>query len=370
MSRTIRKQITIFAVSLVILLICLGYLLIGVPWGDIGKYESYYIDDTGPPVNGAVKVTFLGTTSLLIDDGETQLMIDGFVSRPNKCAILTSNIQTNTAAFEPVIKMLDKEHFKGLFVAHSHYDHSFDVAYIIKQTKAKLYGSRSTHNVGYGGDLKKGQMELFEPGKELQFGKFTVTVLDAIHSSTRMPLKGTIDCPLSQPTGFTQYREGGSYDFLIKHGERTILIKPSANYCCKEGNPNNVPAEVVFLGTSGLGGRDEKFKNDYYDQNIAKDKTKLIIPMHWDDFTTPLSGHLAFPPWLIDDSPAAFEFLKCRIEKSNIEKSSEREDIRFGILQGYKSVLLFSGETQNKIPDNPNLPNCVYREGEKEAFKN
>ena len=43
----------------------------------IGRYADPH---AGEP--GTLNVTFLGTTSLLFDDGRTQILIDGFFSRP------------------------------------------------------------------------------------------------------------------------------------------------------------------------------------------------------------------------------------------------------------------------------------------------
>ena len=36
------------------------------------------------PARGDVRVTFLGVSTLLFDDGETRIMTDGFFSRPSR----------------------------------------------------------------------------------------------------------------------------------------------------------------------------------------------------------------------------------------------------------------------------------------------
>ena len=71
---------------------------------------------------------------------------------------------------------------KGIFVTHSHYDHSFDVAYTARKTDATLYGSHSTLNIGRGGDVKEEQLSLFQPNQDIQLGNFTVQVIPSIHS--------------------------------------------------------------------------------------------------------------------------------------------------------------------------------------------
>ena len=42
---------------------------------------SILVPSEAQPENGQIKVTWLGTTSLLLDDGDSQIMIDGFISR-------------------------------------------------------------------------------------------------------------------------------------------------------------------------------------------------------------------------------------------------------------------------------------------------
>ncbi len=309
-----------------------GYL---APSGDIDQYKSYYINDTSVPKDGAVKVTFLGTTSLLLDDGETQLLTDGFFTRAPLWKVATSKLATDTATVDSVLARLKIDRLKGLFVAHSHYDHALDIAYVTKRTSAKLYGSLSTLNIGRGGGLRADQMALYSPGMELQFGKFSVTILDSKHSPAKAGINDDIGQlitePLAQPAKFGEYKEGGSYDFLIKHGRHSILIKPSANYV--EGALDNVRADAVFLGTGGLGNQDSDFQNAYYEHTIGKVKPKLVIPIHWDNFFLPLMDHLVALMKAVDNLPGGFDFIISR---------TKADGITFKVLQGYQSILLFS----------------------------
>jgi L-ascorbate metabolism protein UlaG (beta-lactamase superfamily) len=318
--------------ALVVLLV-FGVVVAGQPRdaGDIDRYRNHLLkEDAAEPKDGAVRVTFLGTTTLLFDDGQTQLMTDGFFSRPSLIQVVRGNLKTDAEVVDAALKKAKADRVKALFVAHSHYDHALDAAYVARKTGAKLYGSASTLNIGRGGELRDEQMVLFEAGKEYAVGKFTVTVLKGKHSP---PIKGinddlgqVIDKPLKQPASARDYKEGGAFDFLIKHGDHAILINPGANYI--EGERDKVRADVVFLSTGSLGSQPKEFQNAYYDQTVGKVRPRLVIPVHWDDFFLPLGDKLE----CMGDAPAAFDFLIGRLKADKIP---------FGILQGYQSVTLF-----------------------------
>jgi L-ascorbate metabolism protein UlaG (beta-lactamase superfamily) len=182
--------------------------------------------------------------------------------------------------------------------------------------------------------LRDDEMTLFEPGKEVTIGRFTVTVLKSKHSP---PIRGinddlgqTIDKPLKQPAAVRDYKEGGSFDFLIRHQKGAILVSPSSNYA--EGALDKVRADVLFLGTGSLGNQTRDFQDAYYDHTVGKVHPKLVIPIHWDNFFRPLDEHLEPLARPLDDAPAAFDFLLKRLQADKIE---------FGIMQGYQSVMLF-----------------------------
>lgn len=301
---------------------------------DLTAYREYLLkqDDTEPK-DGAVRVTYLGVTSLLFDDGETQLLIDACYTRPKMAHVIARRLETDPTIVDAVLKKAKIDRLKAVFVAHSHYDHALDVAYVAKTTGAVLYGSESTLNIGRGGDVDKKQLALFAPKKELKIGQFTVTVYESKHSP---PIKfinddlgETIDKPLRQPAWAKEYKEGGAFDFLVRRGRLAVLVTPSTN--AVEGELAGVKADAVFLGTATLGKQDRKFRDFYYEQTVAAVKPKLVVPIHWDDFFHPLTDKLEPFAKPIDDLPAGWDDLIARLKKDKIE---------FGLLQGYQSVLL------------------------------
>ena len=302
---------------------------------DLTPYRKYLLKaDDAVPKDGTVRVTFLGVSSLLFDDGETQLLIDACYTRPSMLRVGVHGLETDPKIVDAVLKKAKVERLKAIFVAHSHYDHALDVAYVANKTGAVLHGSESTLNVGRGGDVGKKQLALFQPKKAVTVGQFTVTVFESKHSPAipfiNDDLGQTIDKPLKQPARVKDYKEGGSFDFLVRRGDHAILVVPSTN-AVKDGLKDQT-ADVAFLGAATLGKQDKAFRDFYYAQTVGAVKPKLVVPIHWDDFFKPLGDKLEPFGKPIDDIPAGFDDLIARLKKDQIE---------FGLMQGYQSVLLF-----------------------------
>lgn len=325
-----KKGIFLGLLLLVIIASVIVYFNFLIPSADIQQYKEYYAPKTTQKVwkQGEVKVTFLGTSSLLFDDGHTQLLIDGFISRPSLPKMLFRAIKTDEDTVDSVFKKIGVDNYKlkGLFIAHTHYDHAFDLAYIAKQTGTHVYGSESAINIGFGGGIKKKQMSVYEVNRAMQFGDFTVTVLLSKHSPT-FDEGDKVTRPLKQPARALDYHEDSSYDFLITHNHKTFLVIPSANYI--EGALDDIRADVMFLGIGVLGKQESTFQHTYYEQTVGKVQPKLIIPIHWDDFNQPLTDNLVALPKFADSTKKGLDFI---IQRTKADK------IDFQILQGFQSI--------------------------------
>ncbi len=55
---------------------------------DLSAFESLY----APSARGNVTVRFFGTSSMLFSDGETNIMIDGWFSRPSTVAMALGKV--------------------------------------------------------------------------------------------------------------------------------------------------------------------------------------------------------------------------------------------------------------------------------------
>lgn len=255
-------------------------------------------------------------------------MIDGFISRPPLLKVLPfSTVKTDADAVYKTFKKIgiDNNKLQGLFITHTHYDHALDLAYIAKQTGTHVYGSESAINIGLGNGISTKQMSVYEVDKAMQFGDFTVTVIQSKHSPT-FDEGEKIKEPLKQPAKAIDYHEDSSYDFLITHNNKTFFVKPSSNYI--EGALDDIHADVLFLGI-GVGAQDQDFQNMYYEQTVRTVKPELIIPIHWDNFTKPLTDNLEALPKFADNTKKGLDFF---IQRTTADK------IDFLILQGFQSI--------------------------------
>lgn len=106
------------------------------------------------------------------------------------------------------------------------------------------------------------------------------------------------------PASLRDYKEGGSYDFFIQHGEKKILIRPSFNYI--EGQLDGIQADVLFLGVAGLAKADEDMEKAFYAETVEKTKARLVIPVHWDNFFASLEKPVEDMPELIEKTDVVF----------------------------------------------------------------
>ena len=236
-----------------------------------------------------MKVTFFGTTTLLFDDGRDQILFDCHFTRPSLFSYFFAKASINTKLADSIIEKYGINRLRAIFVSHSHHDHVLDAPYVSNATGAIIYGTASTLNVGRGAFVPAERLIEFHPDETYDAGDFRVTVLASKHSKM-LPFVDdvgeTIDQPLKQPAYCRQYKEGGSYDFLVEHEGKKILIRPSFSYV--KGELDHIQADVLFLGIAGLDKEDEETERIFYDETIEKVKPELVIPLHWDNFFKPL----------------------------------------------------------------------------------
>ena len=141
---------------------------------------SHYADRFDvPPSDGGLGVTFLGVASLLLDDGESAVMTDGFFSRPSLPRLLLRPIAPDGARIDSALSRLGfgpgGRRLDAVAPVHTHFDHVMDSAVVAERTGAVLVGGESAANVGRGAGLDAARIRVVTPGEPHAFGAFTLT---------------------------------------------------------------------------------------------------------------------------------------------------------------------------------------------------
>lgn len=255
------------------------------------------------PSIDAVTMTWLGTTTLLFDDGETQLLIDGFFSRPTLGdALLGRPVTSDAATINYVLDEYRMRRLAAIIPTHSHYDHAMDVGAIANRSSASILGSESTANIARGAGVPEDQIIVASDGDQYPFGLFTVTMIETPHAPIgwggSVPVAGAIDEPLQAPAPIWAYREGQSYSIVVEHPHGTTLVHGSGGYV--DGFLTSVKADVVMLGMALMDGLGRDYVEQYWQATVTTTGADHVIPFHFDDFTQPF-GEIALYPRALDD---------------------------------------------------------------------
>lgn len=256
-----------------------------------------------------LRLTFLGVATLLVSDGETALLTDGFFTRPPLWRTAAWRIAPDPGAIGVALERAGIEQLAAVVVVHSHYDHAMDAPLVAERTGALLVGSESTAQIARGLGFDETRIRVPAPGEPLAFGRFRVSLIPSRHFPHGVAM-GTIDAPLVPPARATDYKEGGSFSVLIEHERGRLLVQGSAGFV--PGALRDVRADVVALGIGGLGTRDDAYREDYWRETVEAVGARRVIPIHYDDFTVPLEEPTVPAPNLLDDVAGTLRFLRER----------------------------------------------------------
>ncbi|WP_256839499.1 MBL fold metallo-hydrolase [Ornithinimicrobium faecis] len=256
-----------------------------------------------PAADGDLSVTFLGVSSLLVDDGETALLTDGFLSRPSLLRVAVGRLSPDRERIDATLGRLGfggtGRDLAAVLPVHTHYDHAMDSAVVAQRTGAVLLGGSSCANLGRGAGLDPAQIAVVSPGQPQTFGGFTLTHLVSEHCPPdRYP--GTIDEPVVPPVRTSAYRCGETWSILVEHTSgRSALLQGSAGFV--EGALAGRQAEVAYLGVGQLGVMDEDYIRTYWAQTVETIGARRVVLTHWDDFFRGLDQPLRTLPYAADD---------------------------------------------------------------------
>lgn len=257
-----------------------------------------------PGASDGLSVMFLGVSTLLVDDGTSAILTDGFFSRPPLARVLLGKLAPDAARIDACLRRAGVSSLEAVLPVHSHFDHALDSATVADRTGAVLVGGESTANLGRGHELPEDRIVVATPGEPITLGTFTLTLIESHHCPPdRYP--GTITEPVRPPERASAYRCGEAWSILVAHDDgRTALIQGSAGYV--EGALAGQSAEVAYLGVGQLGLQSEDYLRTYWTETVRTVGARRAVLTHWDDFFRPLpladgSAPLRALPYAGDD---------------------------------------------------------------------
>lgn len=241
-------------------------------------------------------VRFLGASTVALDDGQDVVLIDGYLSRPGFVTLLTRPLKPDQAAIARHMKHAGLNRISAIFVAHTHFDHALDSATLAKSRGAALYGTKTLAAIA-AAEGAPSPVHLLQAGQPITIGRFQVTAFPTPHSPGDVAA-GADAAAFKPPARARAYPEGGNHSFLVQNGSCRILIVPSA------GLPGqtfrNVRADVLLLGVGQLSRQGPEAVDAYWRDTVLASGARVVVPIHWDDFTRSLDQPLAPLPYALD----------------------------------------------------------------------
>lgn len=286
-----------------------------------------------------VTATFAGVANVLITDGETSILIDGYFSRPSLLKAVSGRLRPDDRKIKYALNHLGVNgagqtqptsgHLDAVVVSHSHIDHAFDSPIVADLTGAKLYGSLSTRLIALGYGLERVPFHEIRHGEPFQIGAFSVTPIIALHSDgDHFP--GEITEPVTLPASVKDYRTGGCFSFHIAHPDGTVFVHPTANYI--SGMLRKYGADLLYLGAGTAGTKSQSWIEAYWRETVETLGVKTVRAVHWDAFWRPLTKPL---------KPIPRPFDRVDVTMSEFGRLAERDgvDVRLAGLWERETVL-------------------------------
>jgi L-ascorbate metabolism protein UlaG (beta-lactamase superfamily) len=266
---------------------------------DIARYADRFDVPAAAP-DAPLSATWMGVATLLLDDGTSALMTDGYFSRPSLARVAAGTVAPSPARVDGCLARAKVSRLQAVVPVHTHIDHVLDSALVADRTGARLVGGESAANVGRGYGLPEDRLVVATSGDPIRLGAFDVTLVKSHHCPPdRFP--GVIDAPLRPPVRASAYRCGEAWSALVHHrpSGRRLLIQGSAGFV--NGALAGQTAEVVYLSVGQLGLQPRSYLLDYWAETVLAVGARRVILIHWDDFFRPLSKPLRALPYAGDD---------------------------------------------------------------------
>jgi L-ascorbate metabolism protein UlaG (beta-lactamase superfamily) len=246
-----------------------------------------------PSQSLAMEIKWYGTGCLSITDGDSVLIFDPFLTRPNLWKVLTNQkLESNKELVQEVFGRYKIKKHIGLFITHNHYDHILDLPNTLEllENPPVVVPSETAKILR----AKKVPKEVIQIANEeegyYKVGKFKIKAYAVEHS--KLPLnisfaEGTMEENPVWPLGAFDMKAKENFSYHIQHPNGDILYHPTAQ-------PYNYPISKVHTLIVGL---TSPFITELKEQVINKIHHHQLISVHNDNFFRPFKAPLEKMPF-------------------------------------------------------------------------
>ncbi|WP_431930872.1 MBL fold metallo-hydrolase [Micromonospora sp. RP3T] len=235
---------------------------------------------------GAVSFRWWGTAGWRIDIGDRTVLVDPYLSRFDT-GLFRGAFQPDTAltvAADVVDRFADRA--ENILVTHTHWDHFNDVPHIAARTGARVLGTLTAYHLGLAYGLPTGQLAPVKGGEVLDFDGYTVEVVGSLHSRNAafsMAFPGVRVSPPPRPTKVSDLPEGDTLAYQIRvDGGPSVFFMGASDL--DERRYAGLAPDVAMIASAATAS-----VADYVPRLMAAlDHPRTVVPVHWDNFETPL----------------------------------------------------------------------------------
>jgi len=239
---------------------------------------------------GGSPATFrwLGTSGWRIDIGDRTVLVDPYLSRYDTGLF--------KGAFNPGTRLrVDSAAVAGhadraetVLVTHTHWDHFNDVPRIATTTGARVFGTLTAYHLGLAFGVPPGQLSPVKGGEVLDFGAYTVEVVGSLHSRNgaySLAFPGVRVTQPPKPTAIADLPEGDTLAFQIRVTDGpAVFFMGGSDFV--ERNLVGLKPDVAMVALPS-----STATHDYVPRLMAAlDEPAVVVPVHWDNFETPLQN--------------------------------------------------------------------------------
>ncbi|MGW4384446.1 MBL fold metallo-hydrolase [Kitasatospora sp. NPDC004531] len=248
--------------------------------------ESGDPEPAGSGTGGETVYTWLGNSGWRIDGSGRTVLFDPYLTR-----FPTNGFDPKTG-LKSVPELIDPHIGKPelVLVSHSHWDHFNDVPHIAKtQPGVRVVGTATTCFLLRAMGVKPEQLIVVKGGEYLDFHGITVQVAAALHSRNAKHqywAPGTLSGPTTTvPETIADLPEGDTLAFQVRIGNGPSALLTGAADLVEQHYAGLKP-DIAMLSVESTAHSVYRYVPRFLK---ALDNPRTVIPVHWDDFETPLT---------------------------------------------------------------------------------